>query len=83
MDPVHNAARVHANIFDLALTRLGPLRKDRVVMVGDTLHTDILGAQSAGISSALIASYGFFADEDVRRAIEVAGIVPDFLVDRP
>ncbi len=72
-----------SNIFDLALTRLGPLRKDRVVMVGDTLHTDILGAQSAGISSALIASYGFFADEDVRRAIEVAGIVPDFLVDRP
>ncbi|MEM8656286.1 MAG: HAD-IIA family hydrolase [Pseudomonadota bacterium] len=72
-----------ANIFDLAFDRLGPVNKSRVVMVGDSLHTDILGAQSAGIASALISDYGFFAGQDVRAAIARAGIVPDYVVRRP
>ena len=36
----------------------------------DSLHTDILGAQAAGVASALVARYGFFAGQDVDSAIE-------------
>ncbi|MDU8910470.1 HAD-IIA family hydrolase [Aestuariicoccus sp. MJ-SS9] len=72
-----------ANIYDLVFARLGPVDKARVLMVGDSLHTDILGAQAAGVRSALVADYGFFAGHDVEAAIDRAGIVPDFVLDRP
>lgn len=71
------------NIYDLVFARLGDVEKKRVLMVGDSLHTDILGAQAAGVASALVAQYGFFAGQDVAEAIARAGIVPDFVVDRP
>jgi HAD superfamily hydrolase (TIGR01450 family) len=72
-----------ANIFELAMRRLGAVDRSRVLMVGDSLHTDILGAHAAGIASALIADYGFFAGQDADAAIARAGIVPDFVVTRP
>ncbi|TMV89300.1 HAD family hydrolase [Thioclava sp. BHET1] len=72
-----------ANIYDLAFARLGPVAPARVLMVGDSLHTDILGAQAAGIRSALIAGYGFFGGADAQAAIDSCGIVPDFILERP
>lgn len=73
-----------ANIFDLALDRVGPeTPRDRVVMVGDSLHTDILGAQAAGLASALIAGFGFFAGHDAVAAITRTGIRPDHVLERP
>lgn len=72
-----------SNIFDLAFDRLGKVDRTRVVMVGDSLHTDILGAQTAGVGSALVADYGFFAGQDVGAAIRRSGIVPDIIVERP
>ncbi|TNF21401.1 MAG: TIGR01459 family HAD-type hydrolase [Rhodobacteraceae bacterium] len=71
------------NIYDLAFARIGPVERSRVLMVGDSLHTDILGAQTAGVASALITGYGFFAGQDVARAVATSGIVPDFMVQRP
>lgn len=47
------------DIFDLAFKRLGNVDRSRVLMVGDSLHTDILGARTVGIASALVADYGF------------------------
>ena len=70
-------------IYDLVFDRLSGVDKSRVVMVGDSLHTDILGAQAAGVASALVAQYGFFAGRDVAAAIERSGIRPDFILDRP
>lgn len=72
-----------ANIYDLAFQRLGHIDKSRVLMVGDSLHTDILGARNTGIGSALIAGYGFFAGRDYEAAIKKSGIVPNFVVNRP
>ncbi|MCR9109004.1 TIGR01459 family HAD-type hydrolase [Marivita sp. XM-24bin2] len=72
-----------SNIYDLAFKRLGDVDRSRVLMVGDSLHTDILGARHVGISSALISHYGFFAGQDAEAAISAAGIVPDFIVERP
>lgn len=71
------------NIFELAFDRLGSFEPDRTVMVGDSLHTDILGGQAAGIKSALIAGHGFFAGHDVNQPIKASGIQPDYILDRP
>lgn len=72
------------NIYDLAFARLGgDIPRERVVMVGDSLHTDILGAQVAGIDGALVTDHGFLAGQDVAEAIRVTGIVPDVVLPRP
>ncbi|WP_416884641.1 TIGR01459 family HAD-type hydrolase [Marivita sp.] len=71
------------DIFDLAFKRLGNVDRSRVLMVGDSLHTDILGARTVGIASALVADYGFFAGQDAEKAVLASGIVPDFIVERP
>ncbi len=72
------------NIYDLAFAALGKdVDRTRVLMVGDSLHTDILGAQTAGVASALIANYGFFAGADEAEAIRQSGISPDFILERP
>ncbi|TCP62331.1 HAD superfamily hydrolase (TIGR01450 family) [Rhodovulum bhavnagarense] len=72
------------NIFDMALAALGDgVQRERILMVGDSLHTDILGARTAGIASALVCEYGFFAGADADAAISASGIVPDFILRRP
>lgn len=71
------------NIFDLAFARLGDVDRSRVLMVGDSLHTDVLGAQTAGVASALITGFGFFAGSDAEAAVAQSGIAPDYLVARP
>jgi HAD superfamily hydrolase (TIGR01450 family) len=71
------------SIFDLAFAQLGTFDPERTLMVGDSLHTDILGGQAAGIKTALIASYGFFAGHGVAEPIAASGIQPDFVLERP
>lgn len=48
-----------------------------IMMVGDTLHTDILGANAIGLKSALIEGYGFFKDHDTESFMQRSGIYPD------
>ncbi|MFK7744248.1 MAG: TIGR01459 family HAD-type hydrolase [Roseobacter sp.] len=71
------------NIYDIVFQQLPEADRSRVVMVGDSLHTDVLGAQAANIASVLVSGFGFFAGQDVDMAISQSGIVPDFIVDRP
>lgn len=72
------------NIFDLAFQHLGDgYDKSRILMVGDSLHTDILGGLAAGVKTALNAGHGFFAGSDVDCAIASSGIQPDFILQRP
>lgn len=71
------------NIYDLAFQRVGPVDESRVLMVGDSVHTDILGAKTAGIQSALVANYGFFAGQDIQSALQRAQIFPDYVLNRP
>ena len=59
--------------------RMG-LPPDRLAMVGDTLHTDVLGGRAAGIGAVLVADHGLFAGRDVRGYIARSGIVPDAVV---
>ncbi|WP_143152646.1 HAD-IIA family hydrolase [Marivita hallyeonensis] len=79
----HFFGKPFPNIYELVFERLGQVDRSRVVMVGDSLHTDILGAHIAGVSSALVAGYGFFANSDVSKAIARSGITPNFVLARP
>lgn len=71
------------NIFDLAFARLAEFDPERTVMVGDSLHTDILGGQEAGVKTALISGYGFFSGQEVEGFISSSGIQPDYILDQP
>ena len=73
-----------ASIYNLALAGLGANPdRNRILMVGDTLHTDVLGGRGAGVCTALVAGYGSLASSDVGAAIKQSGIVPDFVIQRP
>lgn len=71
------------NIYDLALLQVPDTPKERVLMVGDSPHTDILGANAAGIRSALVTGYGFLNGAQPRPYLAQSGICPDFIIERP
>lgn len=56
------------------------LKKKDILMVGDTLHTDILGGVKFGIDTALVLS-GNTTERNVNVAIESTGICPDYVCD--
>lgn len=64
-------------VFDEAKNRIPA--DARVLMVGDTLHTDILGGKAAGFSTLLIEDHGLFKGKDVSGYIARSGIRPDFI----
>ncbi|PPK88104.1 HAD superfamily hydrolase (TIGR01459 family) [Neolewinella xylanilytica] len=49
-----------------------------ILMVGDTLHTDILGGNTYGVSTALVLS-GNTRPESAETEINASGIIPDFV----
>ncbi|MDR0367085.1 MAG: HAD hydrolase-like protein [Rickettsiales bacterium] len=76
-----------AEIFELAISRLGGIDRTRTAMVGDTIRTDIKGANLAGIKSILCTGTGVTADALAGGArldelCEKGGGKPDFLIDR-
>ncbi len=68
------------NAFDAALAQLPGIDRDRIAMVGDTLHTDILGGAAAGVKTVLITDHGLFKWRDVRPFIARSGIIPDWII---
>lgn len=66
-------------IFAEAKRRFGVVPSHRVAMVGDTLHTDILGGAAAGYKTVLIEDHGLFAGRDTAQFIAQSGIEPDFI----
>jgi HAD superfamily hydrolase (TIGR01450 family) len=75
----------HPAAFDIAMAHLQdvygrPFERHRVGMVGDSLHTDILGASAAGLQSVLLTDYGLFRDGGAPAMIRRCGIIPDWIV---
>jgi glycerol 3-phosphatase-2 len=73
-----------ANAFDEALARITSSTGRtpdlaRTAMVGDTLHTDILGGAAAGLRTILVSSHGLFRGLDVEPFISRSGIVPNYI----
>ena len=77
----------HQPVFDQALAALEDTtgrtnwNSERIAMVGDTLHTDILGGMGAGLKTVLITGHGLFSDGSAADAIAATGIAPDYIVD--
>ncbi|MEX1034698.1 MAG: HAD-IIA family hydrolase [Sneathiella sp.] len=71
----------YAAVFDRALqaANLAGVDRRRIAMVGDTLHTDILGGAAAGLRTVLVTDHGLFKGMDTSVLIRRAGIVPDFV----
>lgn len=57
-----------------------PISKKEIVMVGDTLHTDILGGNKFGLDTVLVLS-GNTLPQDVDTRITATGIVPTYICE--
>jgi HAD superfamily hydrolase (TIGR01450 family) len=55
-----------------------PISKKQIVMVGDTLHTDILGGNKFGLDTVLVLS-GNTLPHEVDNRITTTGIVPTYI----
>ena len=64
-------------VFDLAQKKLRGLEKNKVLMVGDTLHTDIIGANQFGFDSLLTLS-GNTTKKRYMQLIKFSGIFPTY-----
>ena len=80
---LHFFGKPFSNIYQLACANLEPITKQRILMVGDTLHTDILGGAAYGIKTALVTGHGLFANQDVMPYINQSGMVPHYLMHSP
>ena len=60
------------------LSAIKSIPKDKILMVGDTLHTDILGGNKFGIHTALVLS-GNTLHEQHHFLINSSGIIPDYV----
>jgi len=85
-DQVRWFGKPYAPVFDLALQKLeewtgrSNLKRERIAMVGDSLHTDILGGNAAGLKTVLVTDHGMFRDGGVEAAMKTSGISPDVIV---
>lgn len=75
----HHAAFEHA--FEQLKLRSGrDFDKSRVAMVGDSLHTDILGGAAFGFSTVLVTRYGLLRDHHADKICTRTGIFPAWQV---
>lgn len=58
----------------------GPISKKDILMVGDTLHTDILGGNKFGLDTVLVLS-GNTLPDDAETRIRATGIVPTYVCE--
>ncbi len=56
----------------------GDIHKDQILMVGDTLHTDILGGNKFGLDTALVLT-GNTIESSVDTLVAATGILPDYI----
>ena len=77
--PVEFYGKPFPSVFDIVTHRLqGNVLPQRICMIGDTLHTDVLGGSFQGWSTVLITDHGLFRGNDVEFFIRKSGIRPDF-----
>jgi len=83
----HWFGKPHAHAFDLVMARLEQVygrrfARSRVAMVGDSLHTDILGGVAAGMQTVLLTGYGLFSNGGADAMIRACGIAPHWIAER-
>ena len=70
--------QMFAYAFDDLTKEHGDLDKYRVLMVGDTLHTDILGGTKFGVDTLLVLS-GNTSVKNAESMIQTTGVAPDYI----
>lgn len=65
--------------YDLIREKM-PVNKKEILMIGDTLHTDIMGGNKFGLDTMLVLSGNTLPDEAGMR-IQSTGIVPTYICD--
>jgi ribonucleotide monophosphatase NagD (HAD superfamily) len=61
--------------------RVGEVPGHRIAMVGDTLHTDILGGAAMGWRTVLVLDHGLVQGFDVEVLRRVSDIRSDFIAN--
>ena len=74
------AAKPGTAIFDEALRHLGDPDRDGVLMVGDSLSSDIAGAEASGLSSCWYNPRGASTDNPVRIDHEIESLREVFAI---
>ncbi|MFK7940905.1 MAG: HAD-IIA family hydrolase [Roseovarius sp.] len=69
-------------VYDLVETSLNGIPPERVIMCGDTLHTDILGAMARGWRTVLVTQDGLFAGHSTQGFCAQSGLSPDWRLNR-
>ena len=64
--------------FEQLTDELGEINKNDILMVGDTLDTDILGGNKFGVQTMLVLS-GNTREENAQLLIQTKGIIPDYI----
>ena len=81
----HWFGKPHMPAFQLAVDKINQLAavsipNHRIAMVGDSLHTDILGGAAAGLGTILITNYGLLRAYDAHQLCTEMQICPDWQV---
>jgi len=75
----------HPDIYQMAIKQIYKIANkrinlNRIAMIGDSLHTDILGGLSSQISTVLVTEHGLFKNYDYMNAIKKTKIFPDWVI---
>jgi HAD superfamily hydrolase (TIGR01450 family) len=78
---LHFHGKPFPSVYKHIRTLLGPdIPNDAIAMVGDTLHTDILGARAQGWQGILVTDHGLFKGHNVMDYIQQSQIFPDYII---
>lgn len=80
--PVRFFGKPFAEVYERVEAGLPGVAPASIVMCGDTLHTDIVGAAARGWRTALVTRDGMFAGHDVAEFCDASGIHPDWRLAR-
>lgn len=73
-------AQIFIFAYEHSVAMGGTSDKNKILMVGDTLSTDILGANKFGLDTALVLSGNTLA-KHAEMLIETTGIIPDYICE--
>ena len=82
--PIKWFGKPHPASFEMAVKALQEksgykLDRSRIAMIGDSLHTDILGANAAGLMSVLVTNYGLMRGLKVEKICRDTSIHPHII----
>ena len=72
----------YSEVYQLLTKSLSDVPGNKIVMCGDSLHTDILGAASQGWKTVLVTKDGLFSGFDTKSYSKESGIFPNWRLER-